>query len=252
MKQLRIISGLIIISLLSFFWIFPQVFRILYAKYVEFELLETGTYSSVKLTETTVKELLRFREMATQQVVDFWGDRKGNADVFYCDTPEVYNQLCQSPKGSGCSVITPFGSWIILNFSGMNEGVIAHEMCHDELATRLGWWKSKVKVPKWLDEGIALQVDNRFVMSADSIQRYIDYKSQLERYAFVNPMVLKLTDLQTEKQFFGGDGTHTQLAYLTAATQVAKLISIHGKQNVLNRLIDGDVDSFTTVQPKRE
>jgi hypothetical protein len=111
-------------------------------------------------------------------------------------------------------------------------------MCHDELATRAGWWTSRTKIAKWEDEGLALQLDDRFVSATDSIQRYIDYKAELQRFSMNNQISIPLENLQTEKQFFGGDAVYTQLAYLIAATEVARLISLKGRQNVIDQTIN--------------
>lgn len=242
MKWFRAILIGITICVLSLFWVFPQPFHIAYAKYFAFIKVSTNLYSSRELSEKKTQQLEKYRTLASERINDFWGSKKGKAAIFYCSEITVYQRLCQSPKGSGCSVITPFGSWIILNYSGMNEDVIAHEMCHDELASRMGWWQSKTQLPKWLDEGLALQLDHRFVSSTDSIQRYIDYKAELQDFSMGNQVDIPLENLKTEKQFFGGDAVYTQLAYLISATEVAKLISVNGRKNIIQKTVNGDTN----------
>lgn len=227
-------------ALLGAFWLFPQAFHIVYAQKFVFKPVSTGLYASGKLSKEQSDLLLTYRKSATDRIKDFWGKKQGQAAVFYCDAAEIYERLCHSSKGSGCSVITPFGSWIILNYNGMSEDVIAHEMCHDELSARIGWWRSRTSVPKWLDEGLALQLDNRFVNSSDSIQRYIDYKAELQKFSLGNQVKIPLKNLETDKQFFGNDAVFTQLAYLTSATQVAKMISVHGRKKVLNDVLENE------------
>lgn len=234
MKWFRVSFILGLCVLFSVFWIFPQSFHIVYAKHFLFKKITENIYSTPGLTIKEQKQLMRQYEVAADRIQKFWNFKIGSAPIFYCQHEAVYQRLCQSPKGSGCSVITPFGSWIILNYNGMDEDVIAHEMCHDELAARVGWWVSRTKISKWKDEGLALQLDNRFVTTSDSIQRYINYKAELKRFSMNNEVAIPLAKLQTEKQFFGGDPVYTQLAYLTSATEVARLISIKGRQKVLD------------------
>lgn len=237
MKWFRVSFILGLTVLFSVFWIFPQSFHIIYAKHFLFKKINKSIYSTPGLTTKEQQQLIRQYDIASERIHKFWNYKMGSAPIFYCDNEADYQRLCQSPKGSGCSVITPFGAWIILNYNGMDEDVIAHEMCHDELAARVGWWMSRTKIPKWKDEGLALQLDNRFVTTSDSIQRYVKYKAELQRFSMNNQVSIPLEKLQTEKQFFGGDPVYTQLAYLTSATEVARLISIKGKQEVLNEFL---------------
>ncbi|WP_332368176.1 hypothetical protein [Spirosoma telluris] len=49
----------------------------------------------------------------------------------------------------------PWGaSYLILGPDGNNTDVIAHELCHDELFARLGWWRVKRQIPQWFNEGL--------------------------------------------------------------------------------------------------
>ena len=242
MKLFRITWMVLLIGLLGMFWVFPQPFLIAHAKYFTFQKHTDKLYSSVPLSAQKKRLLDKYYQKASSRISRFWGDKQGTASVFYCDQTDTYNQLCQSPKGSGCSIITPFGSWIVLNPNGMNTDVIAHEMCHDELASRMGWWKTKTQLPKWLDEGLALQLDHRFVSSTDSIQRFFDYKTELRRFSMNNQVSIPLENLQTEEDFFGGDAVYTQLAYLTSATEVAKMISVSGRESVVQKTLNGDYE----------
>lgn len=52
------------------------------------------------------------------------------------------------------------GYYVVIGPDGFNEDVIAHELLHSELRTRL---KNKDKVPEWFDEGLATVVDHRYI-----------------------------------------------------------------------------------------
>jgi len=62
----------------------------------------------------------------------------------------------------GRTYLTAIGSYIVLGPDGIsNIDVIAHEMGHAELAFRIGHKKVN-RFPDWLEEGIVLQLDERF------------------------------------------------------------------------------------------
>jgi len=61
----------------------------------------------------------------------------------------------------GKLLIAPWGNYMILSNKLKSLDVAAHELVHAEIAERLGYLTRMRKMPTWLDEGIALQVDHR-------------------------------------------------------------------------------------------
>lgn len=57
--------------------------------------------------------------------------------------------------------IAPWGNYLLLHLDKAGVDVAAHELVHAEIAHRLGYIDRMRKIPTWLDEGIALQVDYR-------------------------------------------------------------------------------------------
>ena len=88
--------------------------------------------------------------------------------------------------------------------------MIAHELCHDELFARLGWWRVKRQIPQWFNEGLALMVDYRFSNPAvwdraDSTQTKTSaVEDDDDLMPFARRPMLKLSDLETTRDFFGG------------------------------------------------
>ena len=67
--------------------------------------------------------------------------------------------------------------------------------------------------------------------------------------------MLKLADLETTRDFFGGDYAHTMLAYQTAADEVARWLAVVGRTGVSglsNAVANGDAFSDTYRQLERE
>jgi hypothetical protein len=233
MKYFKYCVLLIIGVLLIFTWTFPQFFRCLFVAYDDFDEIKPMIFIEKMIPQKQKDTLMKDIVLAKKRIVGFWGKQEGIAKIIFCKNAETYKKYCQSSEGAGCSIGTPFGSWIILNQDGLNVDVIAHEMCHDELMTRLGWWKTKNEIPTWFDEGLALMLDYRFVSSQDSIQRYIDYRTEL---SYLTPHPISLEELTTQKDFFGQNQLFTKIAYFSSAVAVSKKISTKGKKEVLKTI----------------
>ncbi len=233
MKYFKGLSVAIIIILLIFTWTFPQFLRCLFVTYDDFEEIKSMIFVEKSITVKQQDSLKSYVKNAKKRVVSFWGKQEGVAKIIFCKNAETYKKYCQSSEGAGCSIGTPFGSWIILNQDGLNVDVIAHEMCHDELMARVGWWKTKKEIPTWFDEGLALMLDYRFVSSQDSIQRYIDYRTEL---SYLTPRPIPLEELTTQKDFFGQNQLFTKIAYFSSAVAVSKKISVKGKKEVFKTI----------------
>lgn len=233
MKFLKSIFIFILFGFFLFIAIFPQVLRCSFVKYDSFNALRPNVYVATTSSLQQQDSLKNYIKIAKKRIEDFWGTQQGEATIIFCDDLEKYRQYCRSSEGAGCTIGTPIGSWIVLNKDGLNADVIAHEMSHDELMTRLGWWKTKTKIPTWFDEGLALMLDYRFVATQDSAQRYKAYASEL---FFFSKKALPLQRLNTEKEFFGQGELHTKLAYFTSASVISKKIAFRGKQAIFHTI----------------
>lgn len=229
MKYFKILTTILIAVLLVFTWTFPQFFRCLFVAYDNFDEIKPMIFAEKNISKEQKDTLIKDIELAKRRIVGFWEKQEGIAKIVFCKNAETYKKYCQSSEGAGCSIGTPLGSWIILNTDGLNTDVIAHEMCHDELMTRLGWWKTKVHIPTWFDEGLALMLDQRFVSSQDSIQRYIDYRTELN---YLTPQPIALEELTTQKDFFQKNQLFIKIAYFSSAMVVSQKISSKGKKEV--------------------
>jgi hypothetical protein len=219
--------------------LYPQVIRCMrVSKSADFHLLahSSETYVSRTATASQQAKLQQHVRIAHDRIRRFWGDRRGQATLIYCPTQADYEQYCAGGEGAGCSLGTPWGtSYLVLGPDGNNTDVIAHELCHDELFARLGWWRVKRQIPQWFNEGLALMVDYRFTNPAiwdkpDSLQQAASGEDDLTLFPQI-PM-LKLSDLETTRDFFGGDSFHTMLAYQTAAEEVARWLAVVGRAGV--------------------
>jgi hypothetical protein len=199
----------------------------------DFQEIKTNIFVEKSISKQQQDSLIHYVINADSRIKDFWGKREGKAKIIFCKNAETYKKYAKTTEGAGFSIGTPLGSWIILNKDGLNIDVIAHEMCHDELMTRLGWWRTKKEIPTWFDEGLALMLDYRFVSSQDSIQRYIDYRSEL---SYLTSKPIPLEEIVTQKGFFGKSELFTKIAYFTSAVEVSRKISLKGKQEIFRTI----------------
>ena len=196
------------------------------------------THENKELSNNEQQEYNTIVQQAKQKVAHFFGSLVSSPTILFCSTEESFQNICHQPEGAGCSLGTPFGSWIILHKDNANADVVAHELAHIELMQQVGWWRAKTKIPTWLDEGIALQVDNRFVRSEDSVQRYIDFKQERLFTTYGGRSSKSLDDLSTSKQFFGISAYDTRQAYYQSGMEVAKIISIGGRESLQRLILD--------------
>lgn len=175
---------------------------------------------------------------ARSRIRRFWGSQQGRAILIYCPTQPDYEQYCAGGEGAGCSLGTPWGSaYLILGPDGNDVDVIAHELCHDELFARLGWWRVKRQIPQWFNEGLALMVDYRYSHPAiwerpDQPETTFSRPDHEPTRPYTHHPMLKLSELETTRDFFGSDYNHTMLAYQIAADEVARWLSRVGRRNV--------------------
>jgi hypothetical protein len=244
----RYVLPLLIAIPVAFALLYPHVIRcIRISQSAEFTRLSNSTELYVH-TATTTRQRERLQQhisTARQRIQTFWGSRQGQAILIYCPQQEVYEQYCLGGEGAGCSLGMPWGtSYLVLGPDGNNSDVLAHELCHDELFARLGWWRVKRQIPQWFNEGLALMVDYRFtdpaVWQTDSLSA--EDALTLRRRYFYRSSMLKLSDLETTRDFFGGDYRHVMLAYQTAADEVARWLRIVGSVSVARlsqTIVDG-------------
>lgn len=211
--------------------LYPHLLRcMLVTQSGDFRQLTDRASSHTVYVRTTVspRQQATFRahvRAAQARISRFWGNQRGRAVLIYCPSQVDYARYCAGGEGAGCSLGTPWGdAYLVLGPDGNNVDVIAHELCHDELFARLGWWRIKRQIPQWFNEGLALLVDYRF--SSPDVWELPDTTATDEplnnRFRFPPRPMIPLTDLVTTNDFFGGDYGRVMLAYQTAADEVER------------------------------
>lgn len=223
----------LVFSVSGYYIIYSHLFYCQTIAFSNFEEVNKKLYVSEGIDSLQRKNMFESIRRSRNRVTKFWGKPVGKATLILCSSPEEYQKYCHSSEGAGCSLGTPWGdSYIVLNPYGLNEDVISHEMCHDELFARLGWWKTTTQIPQWFNEGLALMLDRRFVAQTDSLQRYMSYRDEWMYLTHGAQEVLELNQLESIRGFFGGNQRHVMLAYMTAGMEVSYWLMLTGSANI--------------------
>ena len=112
----------------------------------------------------------RLLEMAHQRLSEVYGAVYSQPMIACLSEPKF--GLGHTIGSTNFAPLLP--SVIILNSTGQNVDVAAHEWAHAEFAHRVGFWRRNVQVPTWFDEGFAMQVDRREPYSQSALREYLD------------------------------------------------------------------------------
>ncbi len=267
---LRFILPLLIALPIGYTLLYPEVLRCeLVSRSADFVPVNTPegmAYINRVTLRDQGRDFLANLKQARLRIRQFWGKQQGGAVLIYCPLQEQYETYCAGGEGAGCSLGTPWGhSFLIIGPEGNSADVIAHELCHDELYARLGWFRVKRDIPQWFNEGLAMMLDYRFSTpltdnpGETAAQRHQGYRdewlyrtgtpdrgtpgvrpsdrgtpghSDSTRPGRRHPGI-SLTNLETTRDFFGGDYAHVMLAYTTAGLEVSRWLARTGQSAVL-------------------
>ena len=230
MKILKFFIPILLIFI-AFILVFSSAISCLLIDYQGFKKVNSNIYVSEDTPQNEILLLSQNQQIAKERISDFWGIQSHESPLIYCHSIEQFQRFCKNSEGAGCSIGTPFGSWIIVNKAGLNADVIAHEMCHDEVFKRVGFWQIKTKIPAWFDEGLALMFDYRFVAATDSVQRFQEYKNLLALYGIEKP---HLQLLKSPSSFSDNNPLYAEIAYIQAGYQVSYILAKKGKKAVFD------------------
>lgn len=253
---LRFVLPLLIAVPIGYVLLYPQILRCqLVSRSADFKAVTTPAGQVYISRITLIPQAKQFFGNLTQarsRIQQFWGQPQGRAVLIYCPIQAQYEEYCAGGEGAGCSLGTPWGdSFLVLGPEGNSTDVIAHELCHDELYARLGWFRVKRDIPQWFNEGLAMMLDYRFsapvadAPGETAVQRHQAYRDEWH-YRTGTPGVrpsdreqpgqrlspIDLSKLETTRDFFGGDYSHVMLAYTTAGLEVSRWLARAGQPAV--------------------
>lgn len=227
-----VISALFFIisaALISFFQFTAIGYRMSVPLRSSFEKIGDNIYIN-KLDEDEREEIAEMTDTADkakERVEEFYGELKcGDNTVFIlCDDKNTLRKL-GGDHDTQTAFFPSVRNYISLSPDYFNINILAHELTHAELHTRLSPAAVK-KLPVWFNEGLAMQNDNRKSYSEDVWERITDSGKNAAAPA----------DMDTVSEFYAGTEDDRHLKYVCAKHEVGEWMSRHGRQGLLD-LID--------------
>ena len=211
---------LIPLAAVAHFIIFPQESRCILIDYSSFKK-QGRLYFNANTSPAKMDTLKILIAQASDRVADFWGKKNGSPKIIYCDIDEDFKKY-GNERLDPATTQYKLGPYIVIGKEGVDKDIIAHELSHAALYERLGFYKMMFTIPRWFDEGLAMQNDYRNYYSEDTLRVRSDNYRNL-------PDIKKFTT--------GGgfnEGTHEQvmLNYMAAKHAVKNWYSLQ-KLNIL-------------------
>jgi hypothetical protein len=208
-RTVLIILIVIPISAFAHFILFPQQTRSLLIDYSGFKK-DGRLYFSSNTPKNKADSVKLLIELASNRVAEFWGQKTCNPKFIYCENEEDFKKY-GSPYPVPAMTHIKLGAYIVISNDGLDLDIIAHEISHAEFYERIGFYNWSFKIPRWFDEGLAMQNDYRRYYSDDTLKvKSNNYKN--------------LPDIKKIKsgKEFNEEGSHEQimLHYMTAKHEV--------------------------------
>lgn len=195
----------------------------------DFRKREKNIYFSPDIDKKLQDSLIHLVESAKLRNKMFWNTEPERYSVIFCLTDTEVEKYTGNPNSQTVSLFTPVHAFVILGKPGHNVNVIAHEISHVILNTKLGYFKKNKLIPTWFDEGIALQMDYRNEI-ADTIFEQ-NYTTNID----------SLKTISTPAGFFKTEWSATLRNYLIARYELKKWL-INKNVDTINLFINSIED----------
>lgn len=174
-----------------------------------------------------IDEVKSLVDEARSRVLGFWGSIESSPAVIISDNAGTLAKL-GGDHDTATAIIFKAYSYIAVSDEYLNVDVLAHEMTHAELHTRL--YKGKLPqtlIPTWFDEGVATQNDYRE-----------QYSDEMWRIRTENGSdIIALDKMDTPSEFYAGTADDRRFRYLISRHEVKEWINRNGT-DALIRLIE--------------
>ena len=237
---ISVVFFLIFSALISFFQFTSIGYRMSVPFRSSFEKIDDNVYIN-KLDPDEKEEITMITEIinkAKERVADFYGELKSseNTVIILCDNKNTLEKL-GGDHDTQTAFFPSVKNYISLSPDYFNINILAHELTHAELHTRLSSSVMK-KLPVWFNEGLAMQNDNRKTYNEDAWRKLTDDGKK----------TVALTDMDEESEFYAGTDNDKLMRYVCAKHEVSEWMSRHGRQGLLE-LIDNlnNGEDFYTV-----
>jgi len=210
LRTLLIFLSLIPVTAFAHFILFPQETRSILIDFSSFNK-EGRLYFNRDTKNSSVRNIESLIDSASIRVSGFWGGRKANPKIIYCDQDKDFKYYSVSP-GAPAVTYCKLGTYIVLSKVGVDLDIIAHEISHTELYSRVGFYEWTFVIPDWFKHGVAMQNDYRIYYSIDTLMARTDH--------FKNMPDIK--QFKTGAPFYSGTIDQVMLRYMVAKYVVGR------------------------------
>jgi hypothetical protein len=217
------------VVLLAAFYNFPFTdlgYRMLVPYRSSFEKVSDHIYAN-KNYSGNIKEAIQLTEEALERDRAFFGELQCTETtktiVIICDDDKLLSKL-----GGDHDTKTSFDpkkNYISVSDEYLNIDIIAHELTHAELHTRLNMNALK-RIPTWFDEGLATQNDYR---EQYGLEAWIEQTDNGKN-------ALPLEDMDTGSEFYAGTVEDRRFRYLNAKHEISVWMDTHQQKGLLELL----------------
>jgi len=179
----------------------------------DFIAIEEDIFVSADTPLAFQSQLLSLIDYAKKTLQNFWEMPIGIPIIIYCHSFEDYQKLGTRNTLALCRL----GQYLVISPNGLDHEILTHEMCHAVVFDFIerNYFRYYLKLPSWLDEGIALQ----FNKTGDyAIENPIEYKRLT---------IKELKHLDRPHHFYAKDEQIALENYKLAKVEVANFLENH-------------------------
>lgn len=191
----------------------PQPVHAMLVDFSSMEKHDDHVYLEPDISENIKSILLNDLEQSKKRITEVFGDVQATPTIIFVQSPRALEKYAQQNR-TGQTYYSYWGHYIVIGPDGFNEDVIAHELMHSELRTRL---QNKDRVPVWFDEGLATVADHRYIRNE-------------------NLSLDNISDLSSRQSFY--ETSRVKVNYEIAHSEVTRWLGIVGESG-LSELIEG-------------
>ncbi len=159
MKHFKKIILLLLLCALSSSLLHSSIIKRMTVEFSDFVLISKNIYVDPKISESEYKNIVSLINDAKQRIIDRFGSFKSTPIIIFTNSSKMAKEYGTNDFGS--AIRLPWNQYVVFGPKGQNIDIVAHELLHAEVGDRLGYITTQFKLPVWIDEGVAMQVDYR-------------------------------------------------------------------------------------------
>lgn len=192
-----------------------------------FEQASPGVWVDPAMPRSRRHEALELLAQARLRVERLFGSRVGAPTIILGDDPHALGWFTSNAWGT--THYFPGRPSVVIGPNGLNLDVMSHELVHAELFARLGYVRMNFSMPTWLDEGIAMQLDER-----------PEYGEAIWR-TFNAQALDPVRQVTSARSFFNARAVEH---YVQARHEVARLRERLGPERFMTAVLAGDLEAL--------